>query len=92
MTTQQHVFVVDQQYHSLAPIIVYTYDVHIYTYTYLCIHVLEVNDCDILRHHDSRIMTYHDCENYHDCHILQTFGTNKHAVVYKILSDTYHRW
>ena len=27
--------------------------------------------------------TYHDCENYHDCHILQTFDTNKQAVVYK---------
>ena len=38
---------------------------------------LEVSDCnDILRHHNSRIMTYHDC------HILQTFGTNKQAVVY----------
>ena len=44
---------------------------------------LEVSDCDIFRHHDSRIMTYHDCENYHDCHILQIFGTNKQAVVYK---------
>ena len=44
---------------------------------------LGVSDCDILRHHDSRIMTYHDCENYHDCHVLQTFGTNKQAVVYK---------
>ena len=52
--------------------------------------ILEVSDCDILRHHDSRIMTYHDCENYHDCHILQTFGTNKQAVVYKILSNTCH--
>ena len=29
-------------------------------------------------------MTYHDCENYHDCHILQTFGTNKQAFVHKI--------
>ena len=48
--------------------------------------MLEVSDCDILRHHDSRIMTYHDCENYHDCHILQSFGTNKH----KILSNTCH--
>ena len=26
----------------------------------------------------------------HDCHILQTFGTNKQAVVYKILSNTCH--
>ena len=43
---------------------------------------VEVSDWDILRHHDSRIMTYHDCENYHDCHILQIFGTNKQAVVY----------
>ena len=51
--------------------------------------MLEVSDCDILRHHDSRIMTYHDCENYHDCHLLQTFGINKQAVVYKILSNTY---
>ena len=33
-------------------------------------------------------MTYHDCENYHDCHILQTFGTNKQAVVDQILSNT----
>ena len=49
---------------------------------------LEVSDCDILRHHDSRIMIYHDCENYHDCHILRIFGTNKQAVVYKILSNT----
>ena len=31
-------------------------------------YIVEVSDCDILRHHDSRIMTYHDCENYHDCH------------------------
>ena len=46
--------------------------------------MVEVSDCDILRHHDSRIMTYHDCENYHDCHILQIFGTNKQAVVYTI--------
>ena len=45
--------------------------------------IIEVSDCDILRHHDSRIMTYHDCENYHDCHILQLSGTNKQAVVYK---------
>ena len=44
---------------------------------------IEVSDCDILRNHDSRIMTYHDYENYHDCHILQTFGTNKQVVVYK---------
>ena len=43
---------------------------------------LEVSDCDILIHHNSRI-TYHNCENYHDCHILQIFGTNKQAVVYK---------
>ena len=50
----------------------------------------EVSDCDILRHHDSRIMTYHDCENHHVCHILKTFGTNKQAVVYKILSNTCH--
>ena len=53
----------------------------------LCV---EVSDCDILRHHDSRIMTYHDCENHHYCHILQTFGTNKHAVVYKYFSNTGH--
>ena len=38
---------------------------------------IEVGDCDILRHRDSGIMTYHDCENYHDCHTLQTFGTKK---------------
>ena len=42
-----------------------------------------MSDCDILRHHDSRIMTYHDCESYHDFHILQIFGTNKQAAVYK---------
>ena len=42
--------------------------------------MLEVTDCDILRHHDSRIMTYHDCENYNNCHKLQIFGTNKQAV------------
>ena len=47
-----------------------------------------MSDYDILRHHDSRIMTYHDCENYHDCHILQIFGSNKQAVVYKILNNT----
>ena len=51
---------------------------------------LHVSDCDILRHHDSRIMTYHDCENHHDCHILQTFGTNKEAVVYKYFTNTCH--
>ena len=51
--------------------------------------LLEVSDCDILTHHDSRIMTYHDCENYHDCHILQTFSTNKQAFVHKILSLHY---
>ena len=45
--------------------------------------VLEVSDCGLLGHHNSRIMTYHDCENYPDCHILQIFGTNKQAVVYK---------
>ena len=50
---------------------------------YIYIYILEVSDCDILRHHDSKIMTYHDCENYHNCHILQIFGTNKQAVVYK---------
>ena len=49
-----------------------------------------MSDCDILKHHDFRIMTYHDCENYHDCHTLQTFDTNKQAVVYKILSNTCH--
>ena len=43
---------------------------------------LEASNCDILRYHDSRIMTYQDYENYPDCHILQTFGTNKQAVVY----------
>ena len=36
---------------------------------------IEVSDCDISRHHG--------CENYHDCHTLQIFGTNKQAVVYK---------
>ena len=51
---------------------------------------VETSDCDILRHHDSRIMTYHDCENHHDYHILQTFGTNKQAVVYKYFSNTCH--
>ena len=50
----------------------------------VCYYILEVSDCDILTRHDSRIMTYHDCENYHDCHILQTFGTNKQAFVHKI--------
>ena len=51
--------------------------------TIVSLNILEVSDyCDILRHHD--------CENYHDCHILQTFGTNKQAVVYKILSNTCH--
>ena len=57
-----------------------------------CCHgnIVEVSDCDILRHHDSRIMTYHDCENHHDYHILQTFGTNKQAVVYKYFSNTCH--
>ena len=54
------------------------------------LYILEVSDCDILRHHDSRIMTYHDCENYHDCHTLQIFGTNKQAVMYKIPSNTCH--
>ena len=49
--------------------------------------MLEVSDCDIVRHHNSRIMTCRDCENYHECHILQTFDTNKQAVVYKILSN-----
>ena len=49
----------------------------------VCMYVLEASDCDILRHHDSRIMTYHDCENYHNCHILQLSGTNKQAVAYK---------
>ena len=44
---------------------------------------LEVSNCDILRHHGSRIVIYHNCENYHECHILQTFGTNKRDVVYK---------
>ena len=60
----------------------------IYTNSTACLPTpqVEVSDCDILRHHDSRIMTYHDCENYHDCHILQTFGTNKQAVVYKYLA------
>ena len=36
-----------------------------------------MSDRDIFRYHNSRIMTYHDC------HILQIFGTNKQAVVYK---------
>ena len=27
---------------------------------------------------------------YHDCNILQTFGTNKQAVVYKIMSPYYY--
>ena len=56
--------------------------VRMYVCMYVCI--VEVNDCDILRCHNSRIMTYHNC------HILQTFGTNKQAVVYKILSNTCH--
>ena len=42
----------------------------------LMVKKLEVSDCGILRYHDSRIMTHHDCENHHDCHILQTFDTN----------------
>ena len=48
-----------------------------YSYTQYIWLSIEVSDCDILTHHDSRIMTYHDC------HILQTFGTNK-QVVHKI--------
>ena len=44
---------------------------------------LEVSNCDILRHHDFRIITYQDGENYPDCHMLQTFDTSKQAVVYK---------
>ena len=32
----------------------------------MCHDQLEVSNCDNLRHHDSRIMTYHDGENYHD--------------------------
>ena len=49
-----------------------------------------MSNCDILRYHDSRIMIYHYCENYHDCHILQIFGTNKQTVVYKVFSNIWH--
>ena len=57
-------------------------------------HVLlvEVSDCYILRHHDPRIMTYHDCENYHDFHILQIIGTklNKLLCIKFIAINTCH--
>ena len=40
-------------------------------------HQLGVSDYEILRHHDSRAYIYHDCENYHDYHIMPIFSTNK---------------
>ena len=43
---------------------------------------LEVSDFEILRYHDSRTYTYHDCENYHDYHIMLIFSTSK---LYKTL-------
>ena len=50
--------------------------------------LVEVSDCEILRHHDSRAMTYHDCVNHHDCHKMQIFSTNKQTTAYEVLSDT----
>ena len=39
--------------------------------------ILGVNNCEILRDHDSRAFTYHDCENYHDYYIMPTSITNR---------------
>ena len=36
----------------------------------------------LLFEHDDVLKCIYINENYHDCHILQTFGTNKQAVVY----------
>ena len=46
---------------------------------------IEVSDGKILIYYDSRSTIYHNCENYHDCHITQTFRTNKQATGYKFL-------
>ena len=34
---------------------------------------VEVSDCEIFTHHDAWVVIYHDCENYHDCYVMQTF-------------------
>ena len=41
---------------------------------------IEVSDCEIFTHHDAWVVIYHDCENYPDCHIMQTFSVNKQAI------------
>ena len=41
---------------------------------------LEVSDCEIFTHHDAWVVIYHDCENYHDCHVMRTFSVNKQAI------------
>ena len=42
--------------------------------------IVEVSDCEIFTHHDAWVVIYHDCENYHDCHVMQTFSVNKQAI------------
>ena len=42
--------------------------------------ILEVSDCEIFTHHDASVVICHDCENYHDCHVMQTFSVNKQAI------------
>lgn len=54
----------------------------IFCYTIL----IGVSNCEILGYHNSRIVIYHNCENYYDCHTMQTFSTNKQL---EILSITF---
>ena len=38
---------------------------------------VRVSDCEALRHHNSRVYTYRNGENYHDYCIIPTFSINK---------------
>ena len=40
----------------------------------------------IIKYHDSWVVIYHDCENYHDCHVMLTFSRSKQATVDKFLA------
>ena len=70
----------------LPPLSYHAMCLHTQTYVPSPPHPHKTLFCPLLSHFldEGLIMTYHDCKNYHDCHILQTFGTNKQAVVHNI--------
>ena len=53
---------------------------------------VEVSDCDILTSHDSRIMTCHDCENYHDCHNSRLLVQISKLLYIKLHVTTLFHW